>query len=210
MLGLSTGPVCVASCGPALLPWLLAQPQGLGRQSRQLAFFLVARLAAYLLFAAAVWYIAGFVRGSWSGRSWLVGATQVLLAVTLLVYAAGWPHRRCIRSEASSPLVQIGAAQSERHSGAFALGFLTGLNLCPPFLVAGVRAAQLASLSSSLLFFGAFFVGTTVWFVPFLSLGVVKRTPAVVTVARMVAVLLACWYGYSGGMILIERTFYGI
>ena len=90
-----------------------------------------------------------------------------------------------------------------------ALGFLTGINLCPPFLVAGVRAAQLEHLSAALLFFVCFFVGTAVWFLPFLSMGFVQRTPAVVTVARMVAVLLACWYGFSGFSILIERTFYG-
>jgi hypothetical protein len=31
----------------------------------------------------------------------------------------------------------------------------------------------------------------------------------VVAVARMVAVLLAFWYGFSGVSILIERTFHG-
>jgi hypothetical protein len=59
------------------------------------------------------------------------------------------------------------------------------------------------------LFFFCFFAGTAVWFIPFLSLGFLKRTPAVVAVARMVAVLLAFWYGFSGVSILIERTFHG-
>jgi hypothetical protein len=44
---------------------------------------------------------------------------------------------------------------------------------------------------------------------PFLSLGVVRRTPSFLTVARMTAVLLACWYGYSGGTLLIEKAIYG-
>jgi hypothetical protein len=94
-------------------------------------------------------------------------------------------------------------------SGALALGFLTGINLCPPFLVAGLRAAQLEHLWAALLFFVCFFAGTAIWFLPFLSMGFVQRTPAVVTVARMVAVMLACWYGFSGISILIERTMYG-
>jgi hypothetical protein len=29
-LGLATGPVCLASCGPVVAPWLLAQPRGVG------------------------------------------------------------------------------------------------------------------------------------------------------------------------------------
>jgi hypothetical protein len=29
-LGFGSGPICVASCGPVLLPWLGAEPRGLG------------------------------------------------------------------------------------------------------------------------------------------------------------------------------------
>jgi len=209
VLGLATGPVCLAACGPVVLPWMLVQPQGMRLHSRQLFLFLAARLAGYMVFAAAVWLVGSSIPRAWSGRSWLLGSIQVLLAVGLVVYAAGWPRRRCTPAEPSNRLVQIGEAPRPWRSGALALGFLTGINLCPPFLVAGVRAAQLPSLSASLLFFVFFFAGTAIWFLPFLSLGFVRRTPAVITVARMVAVLLACWYGYSGVSTLIERAFYG-
>lgn len=209
LLGLATGPVCLASCGPAVLPWMLAQPAGVRQHGRQLSLFLAARLAGYLAFAAAVWFAGAAIPRSWAGRSWIFGCVQLLLAVALLVYAAGWPRlHRPIRAR-SAALVEIGETPQPRPSGALALGFLTGINLCPPFLVAGVRAAQLRSLPAALAFFLFFFIGTVVWFLPFLSLGFLRRTPAVVTVARMVAVLLACWYGFSGAFLLIERAFYG-
>lgn len=208
VLGLTTGPVCLASCGPAVLPWMLVQAQGVRVQSRQLSLFLAARLAGYLVFAAAVWLVGASIPRAWSGRSWMFGAIELLLAVALVVYAVGWPRRHS-PAATRDKLVQIGEAEKARPTGALALGFLTGINLCPPFLVAGVRAAQLASLPAALLFFACFFMGTAVWFVPFLSLGVVQRTPALVIVARMVAVLLACWYGFSGISILIERGIYG-
>jgi sulfite exporter TauE/SafE len=209
VLGLATGPVCLASCGPVVVPWLLVQPKGVGVHSRQLSLFLLARLAGYLAFAALVWYAGSLIPRSWTGRSWLFGCIELLLAAALVFYAAGWPRRHCSLVKPSSRLVQIGEAPAPRITGALALGFLTGINLCPPFLVAGVRAAQLPALSASLLFFLFFFAGTAVWFVPFLSLGFVRRTPALVTVARMVAVLLACWYGVSGVTKLIERALYG-
>ena len=208
VLGLVTGPVCLASCGPVVLPWMLVQPQGLRAHSRQLSLFLVARLAGYLLFAAAVWFAGAAISRSWTGRTWIFGGIQVLLAAALVVYAAGWPRTRCAASQ-TTRLVHIGAPAPERPAGALSLGFLTGINLCPPFLIAGVRAAQLASLSAALLFFVFFFAGTAVWFAPFLSLGWVRRTPAVLTVARMVAVLLACWYLISGTSILMGRAFHG-
>jgi sulfite exporter TauE/SafE len=209
VLGLATGPVCLASCGPIVLPWILVQPKGVRVHGIQMSLFLAARLVGYLAFAAALWLVGSSIPRSFSGRSWLFGGVQLLLAVALLVYAAGWPRRKCASAEPSSTLVQIGAAPQPSSSGALSLGFLTGINLCPPFLVAGVRAAQLPSLAGSLLFFLFFFAGTAVWFIPFLSLGFVSRTPALITVARMVAVLLACWYAFSGIANLIERSVYG-
>ena len=209
VLGLATGPVCLATCGPVVLPWMMVQPRGVRLHSRQLFLFLAARLAGYLVFAAAVWLVGSAIPHAWSGRSWIFGGIELLLAGALVAYAAGWPHRRCAAAKTTSGLVEIGEAPRPMRSGALALGFLTGINLCPPFLVAGVRAAQLEHLSAALLFFVCFFAGTAVWFLPFLSLGFVQRTPAVVTVARMVAVLLACWYGFSGVSILIERIVYG-
>ncbi len=220
VLGLATGPVCLATCGPVVVPWMMVQPRGVRGHSRQLGLFLAARLAGYLVFATAVWLVGSAIPRAWIGRTWLMGGIEVLLAAALVFYAVGWPHRGCAaanpanaqawaRQGGTGELVRIGEPPRSLRSGALALGFLTGINLCPPFLVAGVRAAQLEHLSAALLFFVCFFVGTAVWFLPFLSMGFVQRTPAVVTVARMVAVLLACWYGFSGFSILIERTFYG-
>jgi sulfite exporter TauE/SafE len=227
VLGLATGPVCLATCGPVVVPWMMVQPRGVRLHTRQLLLFLAARLAGYMVFAAAVWMVGSSIPHAWMGRTWLMGGIQLLLAAGMVVYAVGWPHKRCVaanpayaeglaRHGATSELVRIGDPRTAwvprprpMRSGALALGFLTGINLCPPFLVAGVRAAQLEHLSAALLFFVAFFFGTAVWFLPFLSMGLVQRTPAVVTVARMVAVMLACWYGFSGVSILIERTVYG-
>jgi len=207
VLGLTTGPVCMASCGPVVLPWMLVQPRGMRPHSLQLCLFLAARLAGYMVFAAAAWLVGAAIPRAWSGRSWTFGLLDLLVAVALVVYAAGWPRRTA--AEPSPQLVRIGETPRARPSGALALGFLTGINLCPPFLVAGVRAAQLAHLYAAVFFFVCFFAGTAVWFLPFLSLGFLKRTPALVTVARMVAVLLACWYGFSGAWLLIERTMHG-
>lgn len=213
ILGLTTGPVCLASCGPVVLPWMLVQPRGVRGHSQQLSLFLIARLAGYLLFATAVWYAGSAIPRSWVGRSWLFGGLQLLLAVALVVYAAGWPVAPCTAAQPKQRLVQIETGSPPRtrpqFTGALALGFLTGVNLCPPFLMAGARAAQLPQLSGALLFFACFFVGTALWFAPFVSLGILRRTPSLVTVARMVALLLACWYGFSGASVLIERVVYG-
>ena len=61
----------------------------------------------------------------------------------------------------------------------------------------------------AVLFFTFFFVGTTIWFVPFAGFGCIVRNQAVMTVARMTMVLIALYYLFMGIAMLIGRKGYG-
>lgn len=208
VLGLATGPVCLASCGPVVLPWMITQPEGFRRHGKRLGIFLAGRLAGYLSFAVVAWSIGTAIPSRWAARPWVYGTVELALAAALLVYAAGWPHPRCRLVGSDEPLVQIGDKPRRPPSGALALGFLTGINLCPPFMIAAVRAAQLNNLVASLLFFASFFAATAIWFTPLLTLSWVRRSQALVTVARMTSLLLVGWYAFSGIRVLLERISY--
>jgi len=207
-LGLASGPACVASCGPVLVPSLLAEHSGLRLNSRYLSAFLATRLLGYLLFAAVAWELGALVSIPSSARALVFALIHLLLAAVLLRYAYS-VGRACNHACASSELVTIGAAGKHRVPGAAVLGFLTGVSLCPPFVAAGVRAAQAASVTAAMLFFAVFFLGTSVWFLPFAGLGWVRRNEAVTTVARMAMVLIALYYLFAGLTTLIGRRAYG-
>ena len=207
-LGLASGPACMASCGPVLVPSLLAERTGLRVNTRYLSTFLGARFLGYLLFAAVAWELGALVSLPPGPRILLIGLIHVLLAGVLLWYAYS-AGRACAQSCSRSELVSIGVTRKRAVSSAAALGFLTGLSLCPPFVAAGVRAAELGSVDAALLFFAVFFVGTSVWFVPFVGLGWVVRNEAVTTVARMAMALIGIYYGYLGLAMLLGREAYG-
>jgi sulfite exporter TauE/SafE len=207
-LGLASGPACVASCGPVLVPSLLAERSGLRLNSRYLSAFLATRLLGYLLFAAVAWELGALVSLPPSARSLIFALIHVLLAGVLLRYAYA-VGRACDHACAGSELVTIGGAGKHRITGAAVLGFLTGVSLCPPFVAAGVRAAELASVLAAVLFFAVFFLGTSVWFVPFAGLGWVRRNEAVTTVARMAMALIALYYLYAGLATLLRKSTYG-
>jgi len=207
-LGLASGPACMASCGPVLVPSLLAERTGLRVNTRYLSTFLGARFLGYLLFAAVAWELGALVSLPPGPRILLIGLIHVLLAGVLLWYAYS-AGRACAQSCSRSELVSIGVTKKRAVSSAAALGFLTGLSLCPPFVAAGVRAAELGSVDAALLFFAVFFVGTSVWFVPFVGLGWVVRNEAVTTVARMAMALIGIYYGYLGLAMLLGREAYG-
>ncbi|MGB7845409.1 MAG: sulfite exporter TauE/SafE family protein [Candidatus Acidiferrum sp.] len=207
-LGLASGPACMASCGPVLVPSLLAGRAGWKLNTRYLSAFLGARFLGYLLFAAVAWELGALVSLPPAQRIFIIGAIHVLLAGVLLWYAYAAGHT-CAQSCASSELVSIGVTKKHALPGAALLGFLTGLSLCPPFVAAGIRAAELHSVVVALLFFAVFFVGTSIWFVPFVGLGCVARNEAVTTVARMAMVLIAAYYAYLGLAMLLGRKIYG-
>lgn len=208
VLGLASGPACIASCGPVVVPSLLAEHSGIRLNTRYLSTFLGARFLGYLLFAAVAWELGALVSFPPGPRMVLIGAIHVLLAGVLLWYAYVAGHAYA-QSCSGSRLVSIGVTRKRSVPGAAALGFLTGLSLCPPFVAAGVRAAELGSLAAALLFFAVFFIGTSVWFVPFVGLGCVARNESVTTVARMAMALIALYYAYLGMTMLLGRKVYG-
>ena len=202
LLGLVSGPACVASCGPVLVPSLLAAPSGIKANSRYLGVFLVSRLFGYLLFAVVAWQLGQLARMAPSSRTLAFAIIHLALAVLLLWYARS-VGKQCHATCATTRLVNIGSNSEPQLSIASATGLLTGVSLCPPFVAAGVRAAELGSVSAALLFFAVFFVGTSVWFLPFVGIGFLRRSEAVFTVARMTMVLIAAYYAFAGISLLV-------
>ncbi len=130
MLGFASGPVCLGSCGPVLLPWLAAERAGLRGTARVLSIFLGGRLVGYIGFAVLAWAVGMALPADQHSRTLIFGVANLGLAVVLVLHV--WlPRRR--RPE--QKLYQIGAKP-------LFLGLFTGLSLCPPFVAAGVRAAE--------------------------------------------------------------------
>lgn len=198
LLGLATGTTCLATCAPVLIPFLLGE----GRETRQnwgiLAKFLGGRLGGYLLFGLLAWVATRFVLASPGLRSMVFGATYVLLSGLLLLYGL-------VRAPVSCAGAATGLRAWLQKWPAFlpvGLGFLTGLNLCPPFLLALTSAAGAGTLLGSLIFFVTFFLGTSLYFVPLPFLGAFNRVLPLRTIGRFAAVIMALYYLYSGIVLL--------
>ncbi|HEX8985153.1 MAG TPA: sulfite exporter TauE/SafE family protein [Bryobacteraceae bacterium] len=206
-LGFSSGPVCVASCAPVLVPVIaVARPTARGAGAT-LGRFLAGRLAGYLGFACLAWLLGFSLRLPAPAHAWVYGISDLAIATLLAVYGieigrhgrrkecpAGWARRSAFRFQGFAPVL---------------LGFASGLTLCPPFLAAGVRAAESPGLAQALFFFFCFFVGTSLWFAPSISLALLRRFEAVGLVARFVLFLLAGYYTYLAFVVLLRARFHG-
>lgn len=206
LLGFASGPACVASCGPALLPWLVAERPSPSRAAGLLGIFLSGRLAGYLVFAVAAWSIGIVFPPDVRTRALLFGVADAGLGVTLALYAVTLGSARPLRCGAGCPVSRFSRLRQTFHAFApAALGFLTGLNVCPPFIAAALRASQDRRLGHSLLFFTVFFLGTSVWTLPAIAAGALRRLEPAAFVARAAMMILAVYYAYLGVVSLTGR-----
>ncbi len=159
-LGLSTGPYCFTACAPLLVPYLFAEGRLRWRGNLLLlAEFMGGRLAAYLLAGAA----AGLVGSRVSGHlppGLLNGAILVsgLLMLAVAAFKTAPRLSACATAARSSWARRI----------PFVLGFIIGINLCPPFVAGLTRVLQLGGPGLGAGYFASFFIGTSLYLLPVL------------------------------------------
>ena len=176
MLGLSNGAACITYCAPMLLPYLLGEAKGILRSSVLTAQFLSGRLVGYLLFAVLAWVINRSVLQGVSRPDLLMGPAYIIFSMLLIFYgffrtgtscttkcATGLRHRLLTLWPGSIPVIA---------------GLITGLSFCPPFLLAFASAVEKTTVLQSMFFFFAFFLGTSVFFIPLPFSGLFRRFSA--------------------------------
>lgn len=186
LLGLSTGPYCLGACMPFMIPYLFAEGQSTwGGNLKIIGEFLLGRFLAYLLFGALVGWIGELLQPYLSQRiaSAALGATAALMLLYALVKSlpqwtvCAWMSRR-LRG-ISMPVV---------------LGFLIGINVCPPFLIAVARLLQVGGLASGVIFFLGFFAGTSLYTLPLLGVSPLTQQVRFQHIGTLSAILVGSWY----------------
>jgi sulfite exporter TauE/SafE len=201
ILGLSTGVVCLAYCGPVLVPYLMGEGNNISRNVRSVSLFLSGRLAAYLIIGMLSGIIGTSLLQPSAIKVVFLGILYILLAVLLIVYGFHRFGEVCL---GRSPL-PFRKSYTGRWSFLLPLtgGFATGLNLCPPFLLAITGAMETGKITDSVLFFLMFFLGTAIYFVPLPFIGFFRKQQVLRIVGKFAAVLAGLIFLYKGIIMLI-------
>ena len=195
-MGLASGAVCVTYCAPLLVPYLLGRGQNVLKNLLTILYFMGGRLTGYLMFAVIAWAVGLAAASSMTNERAVFGIISIILAGLMIVYGFKSSADNCAGKKANF----FSGKLNVNNQTAFPaiLGFLTGLNLCPPFLLAFTEAARTEALWKSMLFFAAFFVGTSVYIIPLAMLGLTRRMEDLRYVGRLAAGVMGLYYLYSG------------
>jgi len=201
-LGFTSGGSCLISCGPLAAALLASEEISLKRSSALLTVFLSGRLLGYLGWAILSWLIGWVIFQNARGSA-LFSAADLILGAWLIYYGIRPPtlsHGSCPGSNLNSLDSSWRNHQIFFRGGAW--GFLSGLQICPPFLTAVTEAAKTGTFKGSLLFFFLFYLGTGIWFIPFPFIGTLGRFREVAQVARFLTLPLGAYFIYSGFILM--------
>ena len=201
ILGISTGATCLAYCSPALLPFLLGQGSSFQHATYTLLKFLVGRLLGYIMFALFAFITKHYIAILHFNLEIILGLAYTFLAILLFTYGLTTPTTKC----PAHTLSKLPSHIISKHPQIIPtiIGFLTGLNICPPFMLVFSEAVGAQSLVDSMLFFFTFFLGTCLYFLPIPFVSLINHMTALKIIGKMMAVLMSIYYFYSGMIILI-------
>jgi sulfite exporter TauE/SafE len=192
-LGLATGPLCVVSCGPVYAPYLMQK----GRSTQQSAVTLLQISAGRFLTYLLIGLTAGALGAQIASmtRSWFTALAYLLFSIVLIVSA--------IRTKKCDEGCHA-AGWSRFSEIPFILGMLTGISFCPSFLLALTKAVHNGGALAGALLFAAFFIGTNIYFIPFVLFGMIGKTYRLRTIGRIASFVVALWFIVQGILLLVR------
>ncbi len=187
VLGFSTGSICLITCSPIYLPYLLTEERKLTKSLLAVGEISLGRFFSYLAFGA----LAGFAGAKISviSRELFTSIAYILLSIYLILSA--------IRTRQKSKKCHI-PKFTRFTKRAIILGILTGINFCPSFLIALSKAIDLGGAISGMLLFLGFFFGTTVFLVPLAFVGLLAKLKEMKIIAHFASFLIAAWFIFAG------------
>jgi len=190
-LGLSTGLLCLTTCGPIYSPYLMQRGSGWVQSFVNLLKISFGRFLTYTLFGIVAGIIGKETSQISNYRDYFTAAAYIFFSIFLFISAfrTRWREKGCAVSRwgrfADSP---------------FMLGVLTGINFCPSFLLALTRAVDLSGALSGAMVFIGFFFGTNIYLLPIGVFGVLANKKITRTISVISSLGVGIWFITQAGV----------
>jgi sulfite exporter TauE/SafE len=184
LAGLSVGVYCIGICLPLFLPILFSQ-----KRTTKTSFFLViefslGRLTGYLLFGLIFGWLGLVVRNNLIHS--LITLTNFWVGIVMIIYSLGMINNKFC---SLFPFKKI--------KWPFLVGFLTGINVCPPFIASLSYVFNLKDIIISILYFLMFFLGSSTYIIPVALFGPLTKINRLQKVAQFSGMVVGLYFIYQ-------------
>jgi sulfite exporter TauE/SafE len=200
LLGISTGIYCFSQCGLVLIPYIFAEREsGLKRQSLIVSKFLLGRFAAY----TATGLLIGFLGERANAASFFKAVPEDLILGISYIALSSLLIYNSIRNRGRKQNCRYNNLKRFSYFPVL-LGIFTGLNICPPFILAITKSFETKSILFGTLFFIIFFIATSVYILPLIFTGFLKKMDKIRVIARYVTILAGIYLAIQGSFSILN------
>ncbi|HUI92715.1 MAG TPA: sulfite exporter TauE/SafE family protein [Chitinivibrionales bacterium] len=193
LLGLATGTTCLATCGPVYAPYLMQYDRTLAKSLLVILELSAGRFFSYIVVGASAGLLGRQIH--FEGKGLITAAGYFLFSVFLLATA----FRTYRRDQNCSMGRWAGIIDRP-----LVLGILTGINICPPFLLALTKAFGGSGPAAGATLFAAFFTGTSLFLLPIAAFGLLGERRIFRSIARWGAVAVSAWFLILAGLLAYD------
>jgi hypothetical protein len=168
ILGLSSGSACLATCGIVMFPYLMAGEAGVKKIAIDLSLFLLTRFVIYFMLATFAWHFGQAFFNNPVVRNIIPGILYIVFAILLVWYSID-------KNRNPACPAKIIKSVSDRRLVPVLLGVVNSLGFCPALFLILTKSAIQVTLAQSYIAFLAFFVGSSLWFLPLPLAGKIRR-----------------------------------
>ena len=181
LAGLSVGIYCIGTCLPLFIPILLSHKRTSKDSFLLVLEFSLGRLAGYALFGLIIGYLGQIIQNQ--AAHIVVALANIWTGILMVFYSLGTIDKKLC---AFLPFAKI--------KWTFLIGFLTGVNICAPFLASLAYVFNLRSSLWALTYFLLFFLGTSIYIVPMALFGFFTKSNLIKKIAQVSGVLVGIYF----------------
>jgi len=169
---------------------------GIKKITIDLSIFMATRFVVYFILATLSWYFGQALFRNPVVRNIVPGILYIGLSVMLVYYSIG-------KSRKTNCPAKMLTAINDKKLIPIVLGVVNSIGFCPALFIVLTKGATQNSLMQSYLAFTAFFIGSSVWFLPLPFAGKIKKAEVLKTIGILATGLAGIIFMIKGITILI-------
>ena len=196
VLGLTLGTTCLVTCGPIYGSLILQKEGDLQSGLITVMWLSLGRFLSYAFFGVAIGYLGSLI--TYIPESEYLMAGSYIAVAVYMIYSA-FIERRKMKGCCSQ------SKMAKNAGNPFLVGLLTGISICPAFAGAVAKGIDSGGALGGFLIFTGFFVGTTLYMIPFSFLSFFTRQKMFRVAGIAASILVSAWFFYEGSQIFYDK-----
>ena len=177
LAGLSVGAFCMSYFFPFLATFIASENRPAKRNFGLICYFMLGRFFGYAAFGLIFGILGEQLKSPF--LTLMTNLALILVSIVMILHLTGISKQKdnlCLASKI-------------HNRNAIVMGFLMGVNICPPFLLSLTYVVSLGDTLKSVLFFVIFFIASSIYFLPMVFVGLLAKIKELQKTAQIPSVL---------------------